>query len=246
MRRINKIYVFTLFIVLLLFCSNTLFAQVKIGNNVTTVNPAAILELESTNKGLLLPRITDTSLVINPPDGMLIYVLNNTSTTQGQHLYIRRNGIWVELGMTQGQLQKWVLPIGSQHDSLVTISAGQIRKLPIDSLLLTATGLTDPVAVYQAISPATVFPAIPVVYPGSGNLIFQNNEVVKLVFVLTGARLGDVVTVTASPGFDDALLITKVNVTANDTVLVTVANGVDAILKPPDLKLTLSLIRAKN
>ncbi len=379
MKRILYIYLF-IQINILLFCNGKLFSQVKIGNNVTNVNPAAILELESTNKGLLLPRIADTSLIINPPDGLMVFSI---SPVNAQHLFIRNLGKWAEVPTTQtissilsgmasgningidstvvvigadsavfrnvvlyvnkskvvtdttvshvivstlvldslaqavgkppftdsvialinrqlvqhghtisstsqvfkiqasagavnsdvsismdslalahvintgpvkdtvnkminGQLQNLALPMGSQHDSLVTIQGGQLRKLPIDSLLLTATGLSDPVAVYQAISPSTVFPASPVVYPGSGNLTFQNNEAVKLVFVLAGARVGDVAMATASPGFDEALLITKVIVTANDTVVVTVVNGVDAILKPPDLKLSLSLIRANK
>jgi hypothetical protein len=244
----QKFYIYTifLFVILDLSFSSSLVAQVKIGNNVTTVNPSSILELESTNKGLLLPRISDTSLIINPPNGMMVFVLNPLSQSNNQRLYIRRNGIWVELGSTQMALQNTFLLIGSQRDSLVTISNGQLRKLPIDSLLLTASGLTDPVAVYQALSPASVFPSTPVVYPGNGNLIFQNNEVVKLVFVLFGARVGDVVMASPSPDFDDALLITKVVVTENNTVVVTVANGIDAILKPPNLKLTLSLIRSKN
>ncbi len=39
-------------------------AQVKIGDNPTTVNKAAILELESTNKGLLFPRVNLTSTTV--------------------------------------------------------------------------------------------------------------------------------------------------------------------------------------
>lgn len=57
-------------------------AQVKIGNNPGSINPNAVLELESTNKGLLLTRIALTSTTSAAPltahvAGMFVY---NTAT----------------------------------------------------------------------------------------------------------------------------------------------------------------------
>lgn len=55
-------------------------AQLKIGDNPTSINSSAILEIESTNKGLLLPRMTTTqrdASIKTPAAGLLIY---NTST----------------------------------------------------------------------------------------------------------------------------------------------------------------------
>ncbi|WP_395802016.1 hypothetical protein [Daejeonella sp.] len=57
-------------------------AQVKIGSNPTTINPSSILEIESTNKGLLMPRVALVSadnpspLAAHSP-GMVLY---NTAT----------------------------------------------------------------------------------------------------------------------------------------------------------------------
>ncbi len=54
-------------------------AQVKIGNNPSTIDANSLLELESTNKGFLPPRVTLTSLAsVSPlsgtvPSGMMIY-----------------------------------------------------------------------------------------------------------------------------------------------------------------------------
>lgn len=88
----------TIFIVLLCFCCIELSAQVnrngvKIGNNASVIQPSAILEMETTNKGILLPRIQDTALinVLNPPDGMMIYVI---SSSNQQDLYIRKSNVW--------------------------------------------------------------------------------------------------------------------------------------------------------
>jgi len=67
-------------------------AQVKIGQHPKTLEPAAILELESPEKGLLLTRLSDTLLInqLNPPDGMLIYYIGNGQ----QRLMIRKQHQW--------------------------------------------------------------------------------------------------------------------------------------------------------
>lgn len=66
---------------LALFATAT-FAQVKVGNNPTTINADAVLEMESTNKGLLLPRVALTGTTNTAPmsahvAGMAVY---NTAT----------------------------------------------------------------------------------------------------------------------------------------------------------------------
>ena len=62
------------------------FAQVKIGDNPTTINPGSVLELESTNKGLLMPRISLTNtttwgLLGTPAAGMHVYNTNTGITS---------------------------------------------------------------------------------------------------------------------------------------------------------------------
>ncbi|MBO9611356.1 MAG: hypothetical protein J7619_01605 [Dyadobacter sp.] len=57
------------------------FAQVKIGDNPTTINPGSVLELESANKGLLMPRIGLTNTTVwgllgTPAAGMHVYNTN--------------------------------------------------------------------------------------------------------------------------------------------------------------------------
>jgi hypothetical protein len=72
---------FLLFVLALI--SHLTIAQVKIGTNPTTINPASILEIESANKGFLMPRIALTGANVASPlsahvAGMIIY---NTATT---------------------------------------------------------------------------------------------------------------------------------------------------------------------
>ncbi|MFN3445403.1 MAG: hypothetical protein ACK44D_06665 [Bacteroidia bacterium] len=67
-------------------------AQVKIGNNPNTINANSILELESTTKGLLIPRMTtsERNALVSPPNGLQIF---NTTTNM---LNIYRLNQWVE------------------------------------------------------------------------------------------------------------------------------------------------------
>lgn len=90
---------------LALFAGLGLSAQVKVGDNVTTLAPGSLFEMESTNKGLLLPRIalTNTSAILPvlgthaQATGMVVY---NTATagdvTPG--LYSNDGTKWVKLG----------------------------------------------------------------------------------------------------------------------------------------------------
>jgi len=73
-------------------------AQLKIGDNTTTIQKSSILELESTRQGLLLPRLNDTAAInaLTPPDGMIIYLTADNS------LRIRSNGSWKKLASMAG------------------------------------------------------------------------------------------------------------------------------------------------
>src|SRR5690349_14237206 len=61
-------------------------AQVKIGNNPNTINSNSLLEMESTNKGFLPPRVALNSISsVSPlsgtvPAGMLVYSSGGTLT----------------------------------------------------------------------------------------------------------------------------------------------------------------------
>jgi hypothetical protein len=81
MKNLKKAMFFSL--VALLMISATVSAQIKIGDNSTVKNVNSVLEIESTNKGLLMPRIALTNTTNIAPftativAGMTIY---NTAT----------------------------------------------------------------------------------------------------------------------------------------------------------------------
>lgn len=57
------------------FTALTSFGQVKIGDNPGTIDPSALLELESTTQGLLAPRMTTAQRtnIANPANGLIVY-----------------------------------------------------------------------------------------------------------------------------------------------------------------------------
>ncbi|MBR9853364.1 MAG: bZIP transcription factor [Algicola sp.] len=60
--------------IIALLMINSLSGQVKIGNNPESLNPASVLELESTTRVLVITRVTDAQMnVINPLPGALVY-----------------------------------------------------------------------------------------------------------------------------------------------------------------------------
>ncbi len=79
-----------------------LSAQAKLGDNPTDVNPNVLLELESSDKGLLIPRLTDaqrdSAFTSNVPEGLLIY------NTTADCLQLYSSNSWNCIGGTTGAL----------------------------------------------------------------------------------------------------------------------------------------------
>ncbi|MEK9614128.1 MAG: hypothetical protein VW080_09430, partial [Flavobacteriaceae bacterium] len=84
--------------VLLLSVGSKLLAQAKLGDNPTHVNPNVLLELESSDKGLLIPRMTtaqrDDAFTTNIPNGLMIY----NTTEDCLQVYRDSSGSWSCLG----------------------------------------------------------------------------------------------------------------------------------------------------
>lgn len=80
-------------------------AQLKVGDNPTSVQKSSLLELESSRQGLLLPRLSDTVAIdaLNPPNGMMIFL-----TADGS-LRIRSGGIWKRLANMTEANNNWSL-----------------------------------------------------------------------------------------------------------------------------------------
>lgn len=92
---------FSILLVLGLYCitNSSVFSQVKIGDNPSTINSNSLLELESTTKGLLIPRVTLTNVSSVAPltepvsTGMMVY---NSGSTISQGFYYWDGSRWVK------------------------------------------------------------------------------------------------------------------------------------------------------
>jgi hypothetical protein len=67
----------------------------KIGGNPGSIDPKAVLELESTTKGFLLPRMTavQVAAITNPTSGMIVFCTDCGVGSDGE-LRISYNGVW--------------------------------------------------------------------------------------------------------------------------------------------------------
>jgi len=81
-------------------------AQVKIGSNPDIIDPNSLIEMESTTKGLLPPRVTLTNNLSSPlpltapiPSGMLVY--NSSAANQPIAYYYWNGSQWISLASNQ-------------------------------------------------------------------------------------------------------------------------------------------------
>ena len=98
-------------------------AQLKIGDNPTSIQKSSILELESSRQGLLLPRLADTTAInlLTPPDGMIIYLTSDNS------LRVRSNGAWKKVADAAVAAANWALTGNSGTDSSLNFLPIAIR-----------------------------------------------------------------------------------------------------------------------
>lgn len=94
MNKINIVFL------VICWCSQSQQLQQKIGTNPTIISSSAALEVESTTKGLLPPRMTNQQMtaIVNPATGLLVYCTNCSPT--GFRVY--NGSAWADLGSGGG------------------------------------------------------------------------------------------------------------------------------------------------
>ena len=94
----------SLLLVCVLGSCPSVFSQIKIGENPKSINADAMLEIESVNKGFLLPRIALVSTTLSAPlksftGGMVVYNTSNSNDlTPG--LYYSDGTKWIKASNT--------------------------------------------------------------------------------------------------------------------------------------------------
>jgi hypothetical protein len=105
-----------IFFILLQLSGNSVTAQVGINTDNSTPDPSSILDMKSTEKGLLIPRMTRTqrNTINSPAEGLMVYCTN--CATNGA-LSIFTNGSWMTFSPCT---------IGSPIAGMHIMSQGQI------------------------------------------------------------------------------------------------------------------------
>jgi len=122
-------------VVLLLLCHVTHAQQLRLGDlGTTATNKSAVLELSSTNQGLLLTRVTQTSMTAAPlssaPAGMIVF-----STTDSS-LYVRVGTTWQKI-TAPNSAQAYYSVAGAGTNTPLTSPL----KIIVDSIPNISTGL---------------------------------------------------------------------------------------------------------
>jgi hypothetical protein len=89
-------------IALLLIESSAMFAQVGINADNSVPDPNAMLDVKSTSKGALLPRLTLTQILTigNPANGLIVYC----TTDSKLYIYVSASMVWKEIAFGAGTI----------------------------------------------------------------------------------------------------------------------------------------------
>jgi hypothetical protein len=99
-----------LIVITVLFFAQKSFGQ-GVGIGTTSPDPSAVLHLQSTSQGLLLPNMTttDRNAIINPASGLMVYdyvtkSIWMRSATTWQEMVTNGNNLWIEGTATPGDI----------------------------------------------------------------------------------------------------------------------------------------------
>lgn len=137
---------FTLFLrllVLVLMTNMAAQAQIKLGDNPGTIDANSLLELESSTKGLLFPRMADAAMtgMVAPPAGMVVY------NTTFNCLFIRRASDWFSLcnADPSSTTMGFLLPrVTTAQMNAITAPVGQIVYNTTTNCVYTLTAAAAP------------------------------------------------------------------------------------------------------
>lgn len=120
-------------LILLQLISSATFSQIKIGDNPTLIDANSLLELEHTNKGVLIPRVsiadlsTEAPLTAPVPTGMLVYNIDG----------ITENGFYYWDGTTW----QLILTSANQRDNYVLVKSEADLPAPSGGIITLESGV---------------------------------------------------------------------------------------------------------
>jgi hypothetical protein len=149
-------------------------AQIKIGTNGATIAPSSLLELESANQGLLLPRMADTVAInaLNPPNGMLIYL----TKVPAVGLYVRKVTGWEYLTGSLGGNANFTSVTVSGTVTAGSFSGSLTGNATTATTAITATNSINSAVTNDVSTTAVTYPTFVTITPGNTGLRTSNTN----------------------------------------------------------------------
>ena len=86
---------YSFLLVAAMLACNILFAQVGVNDDGSSNDPSAMLDIKSSNKGMLIPRMTASQIatIANPANGLLVFCTSDNRI----YLFVDPPGVWKDL-----------------------------------------------------------------------------------------------------------------------------------------------------
>jgi len=141
-----------MYFITFLLIYNQSYSQVAIGSAQFVPNPCSMLEVQASNRGILIPRISYTNRPTSPIDGCLIYVIaNGPSGNNAFYYYSAGTSSWVMLAGgnslsgtgTNGYASYWTCSNTLGSEQYLNISRGGtgLGSTPANGQLLIGNGV---------------------------------------------------------------------------------------------------------
>ncbi|WP_418604293.1 hypothetical protein [Hwangdonia sp.] len=120
---------------IMLLCGSYYYCAAQVGIGTTTPNTSSILDVESTDKGVLIPRLTTVQInaIVNPANGLLVF---NSTTNRFEYNYgTAATPIWFPLNSN---------PVSSDTGNIISAGTDSAAYLGattyIGSFIISSTG----------------------------------------------------------------------------------------------------------
>ena len=162
-------------------------ANAQVGIGTTTPNSGAALDITSTNKGLLLPRVANTAAITAPVNGMMIYDISSNCYKAYQ------NNAWSDCGLATVDLISSALTTNKAAYAVSStntwVQVTQAEYNAVASITSAAKyGRTE--AAMSTASPGGFGGGWTVTTAGNGTTLPGSNYIIGLSFVANGSGSG--------------------------------------------------------
>ncbi|MCX6268330.1 MAG: hypothetical protein NTW16_13380 [Bacteroidetes bacterium] len=131
---------FAILVVILLLTSSALFAQVSITTDYSAPDNSAMFDVKSTNKGMLVPRMTQTEIeaIVNPANGLVVFCTSSNTFFS----YISHISSWKEIAFGSNSINPGGGFICGSSITINHLASGGVA--PVDKTVMYGTANNIP------------------------------------------------------------------------------------------------------